>query len=231
MAQQGEQQRRSKRLRLAEPGAEEEDAAGAAPPAPSASSGQAPAAAASAAEGAVVAEADAEQQAVAPAEAEEPGITRLERLAQPVDHMGAGLSKADLKSLVEHGIHCVETIAFMPMRKLLDVQGIGEAKAKRIMTAAKKLVPMRMVSAAEMLAIRKNMIQLSTGSAQLDGLLDGGVETGQITDINAVWGRDTQHFRQPILVSVFPVPFIAVPSSSAVYLTPRLHTYSTAPFT
>ncbi|CAK0858037.1 unnamed protein product [Prorocentrum cordatum] len=132
MAQQGEQQRRSKRLRLAEPGAEEEDAAGAAPPAPSASSGQAPAAAASAAEGAVVAEADAEQQAVAPAEAEEPGITRLERLAQPVDHMGAGLSKADLKSLVEHGIHCVETIAFMPMRKLLDVQGIGEAKATAV---------------------------------------------------------------------------------------------------
>jgi DNA repair protein RAD51 len=97
--------------------------------------------------------------------------------------MGAGLSKADLKSLVEHGIHCVETIAFMPMRKLLEVQGIGEAKAKRIMSAAKKLVPMRMVSAAEMLTIRKNMIQLSTGSAQLDGLLDGGVETGQITEI------------------------------------------------
>merc|ERR1719253_1038434 len=69
------------------------------------------------------------------------------------------------------------------MRKLLDVQGIGEAKAKRIMAAAKKLVPMRMVSAAEMLAIRKNMIQLSTGSSQLDGLLDGGVETGQITEI------------------------------------------------
>merc|ERR1719253_1238092 len=69
------------------------------------------------------------------------------------------------------------------MRKLLDVQGIGEAKAKRIMAAAKQLVPMRMVSAAEMLQMRNNMIQLSTGSAQLDALLDGGVETGQITEI------------------------------------------------
>merc|ERR1719253_1831997 len=69
------------------------------------------------------------------------------------------------------------------MRKLLDVQGIGELKAQRIMAAAKTLVPMRMVSASEMLEMRKNMVTLSTGSSQLDGLLKGGVETGQITEI------------------------------------------------
>merc|ERR550537_1508834 len=40
-----------------------------------------------------------------------------------------------------------------------------------------------MVSAAEMLEMRKQMVQLSTGSSQLDGLLQGGVETGQITEI------------------------------------------------
>jgi len=42
---------------------------------------------------------------------------------------------------------------------------------------------MRMVSAAEMLQMRKNMIQLTTGSTQLDRLLNGGIETGQITEI------------------------------------------------
>merc|ERR1719160_1312928 len=40
-----------------------------------------------------------------------------------------------------------------------------------------------MVSAAEMLQMRQNMVQLATGSTQLDGLLHGGVETGQITEI------------------------------------------------
>jgi len=40
-----------------------------------------------------------------------------------------------------------------------------------------------MVSAAEMLEMRKNMVQVSTGSSQLDGLLNGGIETGQITEI------------------------------------------------
>jgi len=118
-----------------------------------------------------------------PAQADEPGITRLDRLCAAPDHQGAGLAKADLNALLDHGIHCVETIAFMPMRKLLDVKGIGEQKALRIMAAARQLVPMRMVSAAEMLQMRRNMVQLTTGSAQLDRLLRGGIETGQITEI------------------------------------------------
>merc|ERR1719446_1356521 len=65
----------------------------------------------------------------------------------------------------------------------MDVKGIGEQKAARIAVAAKLLVPMRMISAAEMLQMRQNMVTLTTGSAQLDGLLKGGVETGQITEI------------------------------------------------
>merc|ERR1719323_2099349 len=71
----------------------------------------------------------------------------------------------------------------MPMRKLQDVKGIGEQKAQRIMAAARQLVPMRMVSAAEMLQMRKNMVSLTTGSTQLDRLLGGGIETGAITEI------------------------------------------------
>jgi len=114
---------------------------------------------------------------------DEPGITRLDRLCAPVEHGGAGLSKNDLNLLLENGIHCVETIAFIPMRKLLDIKGIGEQKANRISKAAKELVPMRMVSAADMLQMRKNMVTLTTGSSQLDGLLKGGIETGQITEI------------------------------------------------
>mmetsp|Transcript_114160 Transcript_114160/g.223922 ORF Transcript_114160/g.223922 Transcript_114160/m.223922 type:complete len:379 (+) Transcript_114160:18-1154(+) len=114
---------------------------------------------------------------------DEPGITKLEMLCASVDNRGANLSKTDLNALLEHGIHCVETIAFMPLRKLTEVKGIGDQKAARIMAAARQLVPMRMVSAAEMLQMRKNMVQITTGSAQLDGLLGGGIETGQITEI------------------------------------------------
>jgi len=127
------------------------------------------------------------QDAVASSDAavssDEPGITKLERLCAPVEHNGAGLTKADLNALIQHGIYCVETVAFTPLRKIMEIKGIGEQKAQRIHTAAKILVPMRMVSAAEMLEMRKNMVTLATGSASLDGLLRGGIETGQITEI------------------------------------------------
>mmetsp|Transcript_92879 Transcript_92879/g.194116 ORF Transcript_92879/g.194116 Transcript_92879/m.194116 type:complete len:383 (+) Transcript_92879:94-1242(+) len=133
---------------------------------------------------AVVEAQEAQQELVqADVAQDEPGITRLEMLCAAPDNRGAGLTKGDLNALLEAGIHCVETIAFMPMRKLLEVKGIGDQKAQRIMVAAKQLVPMRMVSAAEMLQMRKNMVQITTGSAQLDGLLQGGIETGQITEI------------------------------------------------
>lgn len=160
--------RRSKRRRTEAGGDDEDDDAAPA---------QAVAAAAQAENVAVAAGAQAEAQ-------DEPGITRLDRLCAPADQQGgAGLSKADLNGLVEGGIHCVETIAFMPLRQLIQVKGIGEQKAKRMMEAAKQLVPMRMVSAAEMLVMRQNMVQLTTGSSTLDALLGGGVETGQITEI------------------------------------------------
>ncbi|CAJ1423093.1 unnamed protein product [Effrenium voratum] len=133
---------------------------------------------------AAAAAAPSAQQVVEADEAnDEPGITKLERLCATVDQKGAGLSKADLNALLDHGIHCVETIAFMPQRKLCEVKGIGEQKAARIYAAAKQLVPMRMVSAAEMLQLRRNMVQITTGSAKLDHLLRGGVETGQITEV------------------------------------------------
>lgn len=125
---------------------------------------------------------DPAQAAVAEV-ADEPGVTRIERLCAPVQNSGAGLSKADLNALLDHGIHSVEAIAFMPLRRLLQVKGIGELKAQRIHAAAKLLVPMRMVSALDMLNMRKNMVQLTTGSAQLDRILGGGIETGQITEM------------------------------------------------
>eukprot|EP00931_Biecheleriopsis_adriatica_P007324 TRINITY_DN108621_c0_g1_i1.p1 TRINITY_DN108621_c0_g1~~TRINITY_DN108621_c0_g1_i1.p1 ORF type:complete len:380 (+),score=106.84 TRINITY_DN108621_c0_g1_i1:93-1232(+) len=142
----------------------------------------------SSAEASSAAEPGAQQRQVVQAEEEdevneEPGITKLDKLCAPVEHKGAGLTKGDLNNLLEHGIHCVETIAFMPLRRLLEIKGIGDAKAKRIHEAAKHLVPMRMVSAAEMLQMRKNMVMITTGSSKLDALLGGGVETGMITEI------------------------------------------------
>lgn len=48
---------------------------------------------------------------------------------------------------------------------------------------ANKLVPMGFTTATEFHSKRSELIQLSTGSRELDKLLGGGFETGSITEI------------------------------------------------
>eukprot|EP00746_Dinoflagellata_sp_MGD_P120768 gnl/MRDRNA2_/MRDRNA2_56170_c0_seq1.p1 gnl/MRDRNA2_/MRDRNA2_56170_c0~~gnl/MRDRNA2_/MRDRNA2_56170_c0_seq1.p1 ORF type:complete len:379 (-),score=85.46 gnl/MRDRNA2_/MRDRNA2_56170_c0_seq1:31-1167(-) len=131
----------------------------------------------------VLAEPAQENAVVQEEEVPEAGIVQLDRLCAAESNGGAGLSKKDLTLLREAGIHCVDTAAFLPLRKIKEINGIGETKANRIKNAAMQMVPMNMMSAAEFMKVRESMVTLTTGSGQLDALLRGGVETGGITEI------------------------------------------------
>jgi len=74
------------------------------------------------------------------------------------------------------------------MRKLQDVKGISEQKAVKLKEAAAKLVPQGFVTAATELQRRQDIIILSTGSSALDELLQGGIETGSLTEVRAFIG-------------------------------------------
>ncbi len=56
-------------------------------------------------------------------------------------------------------------------------------KADKILEAAKKLVPFGFTTATEFHQKRSEIIQLTTGSKELDKLLQGGIETGSITEL------------------------------------------------
>lgn len=77
----------------------------------------------------------------------------------------------------------MESIAFAPKKSLIIIKGISEAKAEKILTEASKLVPMGFTTATEFHQKRAEIIQLTTGSKELDRLLGGGIETGSITEI------------------------------------------------
>jgi DNA repair protein RAD51 len=69
------------------------------------------------------------------------------------------------------------------MRKLSDVKGISEAKVLKIKDIVKSMVPMDFKTAADHLEDRKALVSLTTGSTELDKLLEGGIETGSITEV------------------------------------------------
>jgi len=76
-----------------------------------------------------------------------------------------------------------ESIAHATVRKLTDVKGISEAKVMKLKELVKTIVPMDFKTAADALEDRKALLSLTTGSIELDKLLEGGVETGSITEV------------------------------------------------
>eukprot|EP00731_Ephydatia_muelleri_P028046 Em0019g919a len=103
---------------------------------------------------------------------------------QPIAKLESfGISAADVKKLSEAGYYTVEAIAYTPKKALIAIKGISEAKADKIQSEAAKLVPMGFTTATEFHQKRSEIIQLTTGSKELDKLLGGGIETGSITEI------------------------------------------------
>ncbi|KAG0353524.1 DNA repair protein-like protein RAD51-like protein A [Gamsiella multidivaricata] len=94
-----------------------------------------------------------------------------------------GIQTADIKKLKDAGYYTVESIAFTPKKTLLTIKGISEAKAEKIITEASRLVPMGFTTATEFHERRSTMLQITTGSGELDKLLGGGIETGAITEL------------------------------------------------
>ncbi|KAH0620601.1 hypothetical protein JD844_021243 [Phrynosoma platyrhinos] len=115
---------------------------------------------------------------------------------QPISRLEqCGINANDVKKLEEAGFHTVEAVAYAPKKELLNIKGISEAKADKILAEAAKLVPMGFTTATEFHQRRSEIIQITTGSKELDKLLQekslepksfsyqGGIETGSITEM------------------------------------------------
>ena len=113
----------------------------------------------------------------APLTEESTGPVLIERLES------CGISAADVGKLKEAGIYTVEAVAYATKRTLIAIKGISEAKADKIQAEAAKLIPMGFTTATEYADQRRDIIQITTGSSEFDKLLNGGIETGSITEI------------------------------------------------
>lgn len=111
---------------------------------------------------------------------EEHQVVTYQTLESLMEH---GIAANDIQKLQDAGFHTVESIAHATSRKLAGVKGISEAKVNKLKGVAKGLVPMEFKTAFDALEDRKHLVTLTTGSVELDKLLEGGIETGSITEI------------------------------------------------
>uniref|UniRef100_A0A8C6V8U3 RAD51 recombinase n=1 Tax=Naja naja TaxID=35670 RepID=A0A8C6V8U3_NAJNA len=57
---------------------------------------------------------------------------------QPISRLEqCGINANDVKKLEEAGFHTVEAVAYAPKKELLNIKGISEAKADKILTCYK----------------------------------------------------------------------------------------------
>ncbi|PHJ21612.1 dna repair protein rad51 [Cystoisospora suis] len=105
------------------------------------------------------------------------GPLKLEHL------LAKGFTKKDLEILKDAGYQTVECVAFAPPKNLVAVKGLSEQKVEKLKKASKELCNLGFCSAQEYLEARENLIRFTTGSVQLDTLLKGGIETGNLTEL------------------------------------------------
>merc|ERR1712001_776357 len=83
----------------------------------------------------------------------------------------------------------------------MGVKGISEQKADKIQLEAMKLVPTGFTTATEMHLRRSQIIQVTTGSKELDKLLKGGIETGSITELFGEFRTGKSQLAHPMAVT------------------------------
>jgi len=102
----------------------------------------------------------------------------------PIEELQAvGCAATDTRKLRESGFVTVESVAYSPKKKIMAVKGISEVKADKILEESYKLVHMGFTSAKNIAEIMDSQIMITTGSTELDTLLRGGLETGNITEL------------------------------------------------
>lgn len=94
-----------------------------------------------------------------------------------------GVLAGDIAKLVEAGYTTVESLAFAPKKQLLGIKGFSDTKVDKLIKEAAKLVPMGFTTATAYHQRRSELVYLTTGSSEVDKLLNGGFESGSITEI------------------------------------------------
>jgi len=128
------------------------------------------------------------------------------------DLPGVGAATAEKLKLV--GYLDLMGIAVATPGELIDATGMNQATAKRVIAGARASLDMGFESGNEFLERRKSVIRISTGSKAFDTLLDGGFESGSITECFGQYGSSKTQIAHQLAVNVQK----QYPGSYAVYI-------------
>ncbi len=93
-----------------------------------------------------------------------------------------GVGPATRKKLIEGGFTSLKSIAFSSPRLIQEESGLGEKTVAKLVKAAMEILHIGFKSADAIWEKRKKIVRITTGSQELDDALNGGIETGSLTE-------------------------------------------------
>ena len=99
-----------------------------------------------------------------------------------------GVGAATAEKLALAGFDDVMSLAVATPGELVNAAGVSETVARKMIRAARDALDMGFQSGVDLLRKREKVFKIKTGSEAFDAMLDGGFETGSITECFGQYG-------------------------------------------
>ncbi len=113
-----------------------------------------------------------------------------------------GVGAATVDKLTQAGFRDLMSIAVASPGQLVEAVGVGEASARKMINAARNNLDMGFESGAQLLKKRAYVKKITTGSESFDKLMEGGFETGAITECFGEYGSGKTQIAHLLAVNI-----------------------------
>jgi len=113
-----------------------------------------------------------------------------------------GVGAATAEKLEDSGFTDLMSIAVASPGEMIEIAGVTEATAKKIIYAARNKLNIGFESGEELLKKREQILKVKTGSKDLDNLLGGGIETGGITEFFGAYSSGKTALAHQLAVNI-----------------------------
>jgi len=113
-----------------------------------------------------------------------------------------GVGAATAEKLKESGYDNLMSVATASPAELVELTGVGENVAKRIIQVARTKLDMGFETGEDILKKREQVIKIKTGSKAFDDMLKGGFESGAISEVFGEWGSSKTQIAHALAVNV-----------------------------
>ena len=113
-----------------------------------------------------------------------------------------GVGAATAEKLREAGFNDLMSLAVASPGELVEIAGVTEATARKIINNARNKLDMGFESGEDLLKKREQVIKITTGSKAFDEMLGGGIESGGITEAYGAFGSGKTSLAHQLAVNV-----------------------------